>query len=216
MSLSDIEVRVLGALLEKERTTPEAYPLSTNALVLACNQKTSRDPVTNYPLLEVEEALRSLADRGLTQSARGDYERAVKHHHRLAETFDLRAKDLAVLAVLMLRGLQTAGELRTRTERYVHFPDTAAVEESLLRLQEHRPALVKNHGRGPGQNQERWGHTLGVDPERLKPRVRLPQPSLGPEGQDGLEALRLEVAHLRAQVERLLAHTGLSESEGEA
>ncbi len=213
MSLSDIEVRVLGVLLEKERTTPEAYPLSTNALVLACNQRTNRDPVTDYSLREVEEALRALETRGLVQSSRGDHERVVKHHHRLAEAFDLSARDSAVLAVLMLRGLQTPGELRSRTERYIHFPDVAAVEASLSRLLEHRPALVRNHGRGPGQSQDRWGHTLGADPEKQRPRARHPAPAA--EAQDGLEALRLEVARLRAQVERLLEHTGLARSEDE-
>lgn len=214
MSLSEIELRVLGALVEKERTTPELYPLSTNALVLACNQKTSRDPVTDFSQREVEDALRSLADKGLTRSLRGDAERVVKHQHRLAESLDLSAKDLSVLAVLLLRGPQTPGELRSRTERYVHFADTAAVEASLSRLQEHRPPLARNHGRGPGQSQDRWAHTLGVDPDRLKPRVRLPEspaaPEVQPETPDDLEALRREVARLRAQVERLLEHAGLS------
>ncbi len=222
MSLSDIELRVLGSLVEKERTTPEAYPLSTNALVLACNQRTNRDPVTAYDSLEVEATLRLLSDKGLMQSSRGVSERAVKHHHKLVEALDVRGRDLAVLAVLMLRGLQTPGELRTRTERYTHFPDVAAVEESLARLQEHRPPLVKNYGRGPGQSQDRWNHTLGVDPEKLKPRVR------GGEGdsrvisasasasshtppQDDVSVLRREVAELRAQVARLMEHVGLSE-----
>ena len=225
MSLSDIELRVLGSLVEKERTTPEAYPLSTNALVLACNQKTNRDPVTNYDALEVESTLRLLSDKGLTQSSRGVSERAIKHHHKLVEALDVRGRDLAVLAVLMLRGLQTPGELRTRTERYTHFPDVAAVEESLARLLEHRPPLVKNYGCGPGQSQDRWNHTLGVDPEKLKPRVRgaegepprvvvrpaQPPHSAPSSSQGELAALRQEVAELRAQVARLMAHTGLSE-----
>ena len=226
MSLSDIELRVLGSLVEKERTTPEAYPLSTNALVLACNQKTNRDPVTNYDSLEVEATLRLLSDKGLTQSSRSMNERAVKHHHKLAEALDVRGKDLAVLAVLMLRGLQTPGELRTRTERYAHFPDVAAAQESLARLQEHRPPLVKNYGRGPGQSQDRWNHTLGVDPEKLRPRVRgvegesrvvssPAQPSASvstsPGAAQELSALRQEVAELKAQVARLMAHAGLSE-----
>jgi uncharacterized protein len=215
MSLSDIEVRVLGALLEKERTTPEVYPLSTNALILACNQKTNRDPVTAYSVREIEETMRSLETKGLAHSSRGNYERVVKHHHKLAEAFDLSARDAAVLAVLMLRGLQTPGELRSRTERYVHFPDVAAVEESLSRLLEHRPSLVRNYGRGPGQSQDRWGHTLGVDPERQRPRVRQPEPSSAAGAEDGIEALRLEVARLRAEVNRLLEYTGLATAEEE-
>ena len=219
MSLSDIELRVLGSLVEKERTTPETYPLSTNALVLACNQKTNRDPVTNYDPLQVEETLRFLSDKGLTQSLRGVSERAVKHQHKLVQALDVRDKDLAVLAVLMLRGPQTPGELRTRTERYTHFPDVAAIEESLARLQEHRPPLAKNYGRGPGQSQDRWGHTLGVDPEKLRPRVRggeAPVTRAGevsrPEPEQGeLDTLRQEVTELQAQVQRLLAHVGLSD-----
>jgi len=207
VSLSEIEIRVLGALLEKERTTPEAYPLSTNALVLACNQKTSRDPVTDYGPLEVEEALRSLSDKGLAESFRG--ERALKHRHRLEEALEVRPSDLAVLAVLMLRGPQTPGELRVRTERYTHFPDVAALEASLERLQAHRPPLVRNYGRGPGQSQDRWGHLLGADPEKLRPRVRSPEPTARPE--DEVAALRREVAALRRQVERLLDHVGLEE-----
>ena len=219
MSLSDIELRVLGSLVEKERTTPETYPLSTNALVLACNQKSNRDPVTNYDSLQVEETLRFLSDKGLTQSLRGVSERAVKHQHKLEQALDVRDKDLAVLAVLMLRGPQTPGELRTRTERYTHFPDVAAIEESLARLQEHRPPLAKNYGRGPGQSQDRWGHTLGVDPEKLKPRVRGGEAATGsratsPERQpeqSELDTLRQEVTELQAQVQRLLAHVGLSD-----
>jgi uncharacterized protein YceH (UPF0502 family) len=123
----------------------------------------------------------------------------------------------------MLRGSQTPGELRSRAERYVHFPDTAAVLASLSHLREHRPPLVKNHGRGPGQSQDRWGHSLGPDPERLRPRVRQSGSAPAPEAQDGLqdglrdelEALRQEVARLRAQLERLLEHAGLSGPEGE-
>lgn len=139
MSLSPVAVRVLGALLEKAHTTPENYPLSLNALVLACNQKTSRDPVTAYSERDVEEALQGLRDRGLVSSSQGVSERVVKHQHRLEEALSLSRPDLAVLAVLMLRGPQTAGELRSRTERYTHFPDVAAVEASLRRLAEHRP-----------------------------------------------------------------------------
>lgn len=228
VSLSDIELRVLGSLVEKERTTPENYPLSTNALVLACNQRSNREPVTSYDSLEIEATLRTLSDKGLTESSRGMSERAVKHHHKLAEALDVRGKDLAVLAVLMLRGLQTPGELRTRTERYTHFPDVAAVEESLTRLGERRTPLIKNHGRGPGQSQDRWGHTLGVDPEKLKPRVRGAEAPVNTQSvstrssertsaslahQNELGALRREVAELKAQVARLMAHVGLSEED---
>jgi uncharacterized protein YceH (UPF0502 family) len=175
VSLSQIEVRVLASLLEKERTTPEAYPLTTNALVLACNQKSNRDPVTSYGPLEVGEALRNLADKGLIrQSAPVAGERSTKYQHELQAVVSLGSPaDLAVLAVLMLRGAQTPGELRSNTARYnPQFSSLADVERSLERLASHQPPLVRNQGRGPGQSQDRWIDTLSPDPDRHKPRVR--------------------------------------------
>lgn len=210
MSLPPIAVRVLGALLEKEHTTPEGYPLSLNALVLACNQKTSRDPVTAYSEREVVEALQGLRDRGLVTSAQGMSERVVKHQHLLHEAFSLSRPDFAVLAVLMLRGPQTAGELRSRTERYTHFPDIAAVEASLGRLAEHRPPLARAEARVSGQSQTRWVHLLGADPEKQKPRVR-PSPLSTETDAPTLETLQEEVEALKRQVARLLEHAGLED-----
>lgn len=214
MSLADVDIRILGALLEKEHTTPEGYPLSINALVVACNQKTSRDPVSDYSQREVEDALQGLRDRGLVSSVQGMTERVVKHQHHLNEAFDLTPQDFAVLAVLMLRGPQTAGELRGRTERYTHFPDVAAVDVSLKRLRDHRPPLARDEGRAPGQSQTRWVQTLGTDPERLRPRVR--QASVASlAGEAGapmtLQALHQEVEALKRQVARLYAHLGLED-----
>lgn len=210
MSLSPIAVRVLGALLEKEHTTPEGYPLSLNALVLACNQKTSRDPITGFSEREVEEALQGLRDRGLVASSQGVSERVVKHQHLLHEAFTLSRQDFAVLAVLMLRGPQTAGELRSRTERYTHLPDLAAVEASLRRLAEHRPPLARAEERASGQSQTRWVHLLGADPEKQKPRVR---PASAPTETDGpsLATLQEEIEALKRQVARLLEHAGLED-----
>jgi uncharacterized protein YceH (UPF0502 family) len=176
VSLSQIEVRVLAALLEKERTTPEAYPLTTNSLLLACNQKSNRDPVTNYGLLEVEETLRNLADKGLIRKSTPEAgERSAKYLHNLQSVLSLRSPvDLAVLAVLMLRGAQTAGELRTNTARYnTRFATPAEVERSLERLAAHQPPLVRNQGRSAGQSQDRWIDTFSPDPDRHKPRVRM-------------------------------------------
>lgn len=217
MSLTDIDIRILGTMLEKEHTTPETYPLSINALVLACNQKTSREPVTNYSQREVEDALQRLRDRGLVVSSQAASERVVKHQHRLSHALELNAQDFAVLAVLMLRGPQTAGELRGRTERYTHFPDVAAVDASLRRLAAHKPPLARDEGRAPGQSQSRWVQTLGADPERQRPRVRQPSSEVGDEGNSGnvgedrttLESLSREVEALKAQVARLMAHVGL-------
>lgn len=171
-SLSDIEIRILGTLVEKERTTPESYPLTTNSLVLACNQKSNRNPVTSYIQQEIETTLRLLQDKGLTNTTREANERAFKHTHKLVEAYHINPKELAILAVLMLRGLQTVGELRSRTERYIKFNDLAEVDVTLLQLAEQHPPMVRNYGRGSGQSQDRWGHLLGLDPEKQKPRAR--------------------------------------------
>jgi len=202
MALGDIEVRILGCLIEKERTTPDYYPLSTNALVLACNQKSNREPVTSYSERAVNEALQSLRDKGLLATVRADHERAFKHRHRLQELLTIDQAGLALLALLLLRGPQTPGELRSRAERYAAPGEVAA---TLQRLAEHRPPLAKNLGRGPGQSQDRWTHTLGQDEEKQKPRVR--------QSLSELEALREEVESLRALVERLYAHLGLAAND---
>ena len=206
MAMSDIELRILGSLLEKERTTPEAYPLTTNSLVLACNQKTNRDPVTSFDEGEVKTTLQNLRDKGLVVTTRADNERVYKHRHKLQQVFELNAKGFAVLAVLMLRGKQTPGELRGRTERYVSFSDVAEVETTLQRLAEHQPPLVKNYGRSPGQSQDRWGSTLGGDEERQRPRARVAK-----ETMSELEQLRAEVDELRGKLERVYDHLGISE-----
>ncbi len=172
MPLSDVEVRVLGVLVEKERTTPETYPLSTGALHTGCNQRTNRDPVTDVHLREVTEALQRLRDRGLATTVQEVSDRVPKHRHLLARALDVDDRELALIAVLMLRGAQTPGELRTRTERYVAFPDVPAVTAVLERLAARSVALVRCLGRAPGQSQDRWVHTLGVDEERQRPRVR--------------------------------------------
>jgi uncharacterized protein YceH (UPF0502 family) len=172
MPLSDIEVRVLGVLVEKERTTPEAYPLSTGALHTGCNQRTNRDPVTDLHLREVTEALQRLRDRGLATTVQEVSDRVPKHRHLLARALDVDDRELALVAVLMLRGAQTPGELRTRTERYVGFADVPAVTTVLERLAARSVPLVRCLGRAPGQSQDRWVHTLGVDEERQRPRVR--------------------------------------------
>lgn len=212
VSMSPIEVRVLGSLVEKERTTPESYPLSTNALVLACNQKSNRDPVVEFHRQDVEETIRTLAAKGLVRSVMSDGERVVKHQHLLAETLGLNRHDLAVLAVLMLRGAQTPGELRSRTERYVSFSSLAHVEESLNRLAGHQPSLARNLGRGPGQSQDRWIDTFNPDPDRLRPRVR----SSSRHDNDSAETdLRAEVARLQTELDWLYSHLGLQKPDAD-
>ncbi len=175
MSLSAIELRVLGALAEKERTTPEAYPLSTQALVTACNQKTSRDPVTDFHMQEVLEAMQRLRDKGLASTRQQVTDRVPKHTHRLREALEVNGDEVALLSVLMLRGPQTTAELRSRTERYdVSLRGLEDFEARLESLATRRVPLVENVGRAPGQSQDRWRHTLGEREERLQPRVRRP------------------------------------------
>lgn len=210
MPLSDVEVRVLGVLVEKERTTAEAYPLSTGALHTGCNQRTNRDPVTDLHLLEVTEALQRLRDRGLVTTVQEVSDRVPKHRHLLARALDVDDRELALIAVLMLRGAQTPGELRTRTERYVAIKDVASVTSVLERLAGRSVALVRCLGRAPGQGQDRWVHTLGVDEERQRPRVRATAPGREPEAAapsgapgDGGAAAGPDVATLTARLEAL-------------
>ncbi len=205
MALSDIELRILGSLLEKERTTPESYPLTTNQLVSACNQKTNRDPVTSFTVLEIEECLRNLSDKGLTSTDRGASERAFKHTHRLGYSFVISAKAFAILAVLMLRGSQTPGELRLRTERYIEFDDLNEVEDTLIKMSEHQPQLVKKLERGPGQSQDRWKQLLGGDEERQRPRARVAKAVT-----NDVDTLRAEVEKLKAKLEYLYEHFNVS------
>ena len=182
MPLSDVEVRVLGVLVEKERTTPDAYPLSTGALHTGCNQRTNRDPVTDLHLRDVTEALQRLRDRGLATTVQEVSDRVPKHRHLLARALDVDDRELALIAVLMLRGAQTPGELRTRTERYVAFADVPAVTAVLERLAARSAPLVRCLGRAPGQSQDRWTHTLGADEERQRPRAR---PAVAEGARDG-------------------------------
>lgn len=176
MALSDIELRVLGALAEKERVTPDSYPLTTQSLVTASNQKTSRDPVTDYHLQEINEALQKLRDKGLVGTRQEVTDRVPKHAHRLNGALGVNVDELGLLSVLMLRGPQTSGELRTRTDRYrLSLRSLPDYEECLRALSERNVPLVQNVGRAPGQSQDRWQHTLGFDEDRLQPRVRRPE-----------------------------------------
>src|ERR1700741_426116 len=160
--LSEIEVRVLGALVEKETTTPEYYPLSLDALVNACNQKSNRDPVMTLDEDAVRKALRSLTDQYIVRSASGD-SRVVKFEHRMNELYNFHRHEIAVLCVLMLRGPQTPGELRTRTERMYSFEDLDAVHSALNLLMRRDPPLVKVLPRQPGTKESRYMHLLSGD-----------------------------------------------------
>ena len=218
MELTPEQVRVLGCLVEKERTTPDLYPLSSNALVAACNQRSSRDPVVSYDDRVVDQAMLELRQLGLARTVRPTGTRGHKHRHVLHEAWHLDDEELAVLAVLMLRGPQTPGELRTRTERYVEL-DMATVETVLARLAERDPPLAVNLGRRPGQSQDRWTHVLSdaADPSAAAPR-RPAAPSaaaspasdhsrstaaVGPTGSLPTSDLEARVANLEQTVTRL-------------
>src|SRR5881275_2927813 len=151
VGLGCVEVRVLGCLLEKQRTTPDQYPLSLNALRLACNQSTNRDPVVDYDEITVRDALRTLSERGWVRLASGPGSRAAKYRQLFDEALHLDGAETALLAVLMLRGPQTPGELKSRTERLHRFESTAAVEQALERLIDREYAVRLE--RRPGQKE---------------------------------------------------------------
>jgi len=158
--LDQIETRVLGALVEKELTTPEYYPLSLNALVNACNQKSNRDPVMNLDEDAVREAMRSLDKKGLAGAADNMVSRVTKYEHRLQEAYNFTRHETAILAELLLRGPQTPGELRSRAERMHKFDDLGIVQSTLQRLMKREPPLVKLLARQPGMKEARYAHLL--------------------------------------------------------
>ena len=162
LQLSEVEVRVLGALVEKETTTPEYYPLSLNALVNACNQKSNRDPVMALDEEAVRQALRSLSEQALVRSAGGD-SRVPKFEHRLNELYNFHRHEIAVLCVLLLRGPQTPGELRTRAERMYACEDLEAVHSALHLMMRRDPPLVKILPRQPGTKESRYMHLFSGD-----------------------------------------------------
>jgi len=196
MDADPVELRVVGCLLEKQRTTPDAYPLSLNALRLACNQATNRDPVVEYDEVTVVEALRRTALRGWTRLASGAGSRARKYRHLLDEALDADDAELALLAALILRGAQTPGELKQRTERLHHFDGLAAVDETLERLIERE--YVERLARRPGQKEERYRHLLGDEESEAAPTAAAEAPA-----EDRLGRIERELTELRAQVQEL-------------
>ena len=177
MDLTAAEIRVLGCLLEKQRTTPEAYPLSLNALRLACNQSTNRDPVVDYDEPTIRDALHRLSRRRWTRLASGPGSRAPKYRHLLDEALGLPEDEVAVLCVLMLRGPQTPGELKQRTERLRPISDLGAVQATLERLIDRELALRLE--RRPGQKEERYTHLLGADWEEANAAAVAAPPAAG-------------------------------------
>jgi uncharacterized protein YceH (UPF0502 family) len=210
LKLTDNEVRVLGALIEKDITTPEYYPLSLNALVNACNQKSNRDPVMQLDENAVRDALDGLQENRLAGPARGADSRVTKYEHRTQEVFNFTRGEEAVLCVLLLRGPQTPGELRGRTERMHHFETLDDVQSALQKLMQREPALAKVLPRQPGTKESRYAHLLAGDvvaAEVLQTTV-----AAGGRGaaddervarlEEEVGELRREVGELREQLER--------------
>jgi uncharacterized protein YceH (UPF0502 family) len=205
-----VELRVLGCLIEKQRTTPDQYPLSLNALRLAANQSTNRDPVVEYDEATIRAALDRLSHRGWTRLASGPGSRAAKFRHLLDDALELTPSQLALLAVLMLRGPQTVGELRARSERLYPFSSTDEVERGLAELAGRE--LVVRLPRRPGEREERWTQLLGgAQPESSGPAsavapapapAEAPAPSRASDLEERVARLEREFAELRARLDR--------------
>ena len=210
MDLDPVEVRILGCLIEKQRTTPDQYPLSLNALRLACNQTTNRDPVVHYDEDTIRGGLHRLGRRRYTRLASGHSSRASKYRHLLDDELHLDPGEQAVLAVLMLRGAQTPGELKQRTERMQGFASIEELEEVLTRLIDKQ--FVHELARRPGQKEERFMHRLSEDVEgeeieaAAPAQVVVPPPPRRDERMDRLEA---EVAALREEIATIKAELGV-------
>jgi uncharacterized protein len=199
--LNEVEARVVGALLEKETTTPDYYPLSLNALVNACNQKSNRDPVMNLDEDSVGSALRALHDRSLARSVSAADSRVTKYEHRLQEAFNFDRREAAIFCELLLRGAQTPGELRSRAERMHHFDDLSEVQSALQRLMSRQPPLVKVLARQPGTKESRYVHLLSGDVEPAISLGAREAPAVsGRENADKVSRLESEVAELREDI----------------
>ncbi len=196
--LNEMEARVLGALLEKEITTPDYYPLSLNSLVNACNQKSNRDPVMNLDEGSVRGALRTLHDNSLARSVSAADSRVTKYEHRLQEAFNFDRREAALFCELLLRGPQTPGELRTRAERMHPFDDLSEAQSALQRLMNREPPLVKVLARQPGTKESRYIHLLSGDAKPVSSTAGREIPAaLEREKTDGFSRLSSEMAELR-------------------
>lgn len=202
--LSTVAARVLGSLVEKEITTPEYYPLSLNALANACNQKNNREPVMHLEEDDIRQALHRLEDDGLAGPVRGTESRVTKYEHHVQEVFNLTRGEIAVMCVLLLRGPQTLGELRGRTERMHRFDELSDVQSTLQRLMQREPSLVKVLARQPGTKEARYAHLLSGESVEVASVAGSNDLSQNGDLETEVAALREEVAALRAQVERVL------------
>jgi hypothetical protein len=207
--LNEVEVRVLGSLIEKDITTPDYYPLSLNALTNACNQKSNRDPVMELDEDAVRLGLRNLSEKGLAGLVKSTDGRVPKYEHRLQEAFNFTRGETAVICVLLLRGPQTPGELRGRTERMHRFEHLDDVQSTLQKLMEREPPLVKVLPRMPGTKESRYAHLLAGDVEGWDPPPESRVIISGLENErvikleEEVAELKREVAELKQKIERL-------------
>jgi hypothetical protein len=200
--LNDVEARVLGALVEKDITTPDYYPLSLNALVNACNQKNNREPVMSLDEEAVRDALAGLQQRNLAGPAGGADSRVTKYEHRLQEAFNFTRGETAIVCVLLLRGPQTPGELRGRTERMFRFETLDDVQSTLQRLMQREPPLAKVLPRQPGTKEARYMHLFSGDLADA-PMVHAPATQVTEHDGSPIAELENEVRELRKEVAEL-------------
>ena len=230
LPLDSVQLRVLGALIEKEIATPEQYPLSLNALVNACNQRLSREPVMTLAEREVEQALRTLEDHDLVYPVRDL--RVAKYEHRIRTVLNLRRDETAVLCLLLLRGAQTPGELRARADRLYSFDDLAAVQATLDRMAARQPGaggegaarraqempLTMQMARQPGSREARYMHLLGETPEVVVVRIGRTEEGTGERIADRassrIELLEAEIVALREQISALAERIQVLERSG--
>jgi uncharacterized protein YceH (UPF0502 family) len=202
--LEPLEARIIGCLMEKQRTTPDQYPLTLNALVTACNQKTSRHPVMHLTPGEVGHAVNQLRDRGLIHASFSG--RTERYDHKLAGTYLLDRRQLGILCVLMLRGPQTVGELRTNGARLADLRDLATVHDAIKTLEEHEPPLIRELPRRAGAREQRYAHLLCGEPEpeaEAPAAARSARPTPDPELQARFDQLEEQVQALTVQIETL-------------
>src|SRR5438270_10376254 len=205
LNLTGIEVRVLGSLIEKDITTPDYYPLSLNALVNACNQKNNRDPLMTLDEAAVRDALSTLQEKRMAGPASGADSRVTKYEHRLQEVFNFDRREIAVVCVLLLRGPQTPGELRGRTERMYRFETLDDVQSALQKLMERQPSLVRVLPRQPGTKESRYLHLFSGDvaaEDAPAPAIHTSRPS-GDLLQARISMLENEVSSLRTEIAEL-------------
>jgi len=209
MNLSQEEARVLGCLIEKEMTTPDSYPLTLNALVTACNQSSNRYPIVAYDEETVHAAMQGLRAKQLARSVKAVRSRALKHRHDLDATFRLGIPERSVMAIMLLRGPQTVGELRMRTDRYHEFESLEAVETALGNLAAETPKLAEHLDRRPGQKEARWRQLLS-DSELQAPTAASASAFGPPPAGHDMSTL---IADLTARVDRLERELGIGPEE---